>query len=99
MHCRIVDIKNKEVINIKDGCRLGCINDLEIDMCCAKIISIIIYGKPKCFGILGRQEDIVIRWEDIEIIGEDAVLVCFSCRCSKKKSYNPFKKFFCKKFN
>ena len=54
MNCRIVDIKNKEVINIKDGSRLGCINELEIDMCCAKIVAIVIFGRPKCFGIFGR---------------------------------------------
>ena len=61
MNCRIVDIKNKEVINIKDGSRLGCINDLEIDMRCAKIVAIVIFGRPKCFGLFGREEDIIIR--------------------------------------
>lgn len=94
MNCRIVDIKNKEVINIKDGSRLGCINDLEIDMNCAKIVAIVIFGRPKCFGIFGREEDIVIRWDEIEIIGDDAILVSFNCRARQKRRAGFFRKMF-----
>ena len=94
MHCRIVDIKNKEVINIKDGSRLGCINELEIDMNCAKIVAIVIFGRPKCFGIFGREEDIIIRWDQIEIIGDDAILVSFKCRARQKRRTGFFRKMF-----
>ena len=55
MNCRIVELKNKEVVNIKNGCRIGCVNDVEVDIKCAKIIAIIIYGKLKCFGLLGHD--------------------------------------------
>lgn len=73
--CRIVDLRHKEVINSKNGCRLGCVDDVEVDTCNARLIAIIVYGRPKCFGLLGREEDIVIRWENIELIGEDTILV------------------------
>ncbi|MCI8497596.1 MAG: YlmC/YmxH family sporulation protein [Clostridiales bacterium] len=87
MNCRITDMRNKDVICIKDGTRLGCICDLEIDVTCAKLVAIIIYGRPRLFGLLGREEDIIIRWNDIAIIGEDAVLVNFvePARCKRKK--------------
>lgn len=69
------DIRCKEVINIKSGCRLGCPDDIEFDSCTAKISRMIIFGRPKLFGLLGRCEDICIKWCDIEVIGEDTILV------------------------
>ncbi len=43
----------------------------------AKLVSIIIYGRLKWFGLLGRCDDICIKWEDIQVIGEDTILVCY----------------------
>ena len=85
MNCRIIDVRHKEVINVKDGVRLGCVNDLLIDMKCARIVAIIIYGRPKCFGLFGREDDIIIKWEDIEIIGVDTILVKYNFQCKKKR--------------
>ncbi len=85
MHCRIVDLKNKEVINIKDGMKIGCVNDVEVDMKSAKLLAIVVYGKLKCCGLFGREDDIIIRWEDIEVIGEDTILVCHNIKCKPKK--------------
>lgn len=85
MNCRIIDVRHKEVINVKDGVRLGCVNDLLIDMKCARIVAIIIYGRPKCFGLFGREDDIIIKWEDIEIIGDDTILVKYNFQCKKKR--------------
>ncbi len=75
MRCRIVEMRNKEVINVKTGVRLGCVSDVEIDTKDAKLTAIIIYGKLRWCGLLGREDDLIIRWEDIEIIGEDTILV------------------------
>lgn len=85
MICRIVDMKNKEVISVKDGCRIGCVNDVEVDMACAKIVAIVVYGRLKCFGIFGREDDIVIKWENIEVIGEDTILVNCNPYARRKK--------------
>lgn len=83
MNCSITELRNKEVINTKTGCRLGCVNDVEIDTCSGCIVSIIIWGKGKCFGLISRDDDIKINWKDIEVIGDDTILVCcdaaFSC--------------------
>lgn len=96
MSCRIVEMRHKEVIDIKTGTKLGCVNDVEVDMKCAKLIAIIIYGRPKCLGLLGRENDIVIKWDEIEVIGEDTMLVCHSVcsRTKKRRSNNIFRYFF-----
>lgn len=81
MNCRITDLRNKDVINIHDGSRLGYVCDVEVDTCTARLKAIIIYGRAKMFGLLGHEDDCVICWEDIEVIGEDSILV----NCSHKK--------------
>lgn len=75
MYCRTVELKHKEVINSKNGVKLGCVDDIEIDTMAARLVAIVIYGRPKCFGLFGREDDIIIRWEDIDLIGEDTILV------------------------
>lgn len=94
MNCSITELRNKEVINAKNGCRLGCVSDVEIDTCSGCIVSIIIWGKGKCFGLLPREEDIKICWKDIEVIGDDTILVCcdenFSCCCNNSRKHSFF---------
>ncbi len=75
MMCRITDLRYKEVINVRDGCCLGCVSDIEVDTVTAKVCSLIIYGRAKLFGLFWREPDILIRWCDIEVIGEDTILV------------------------
>lgn len=75
MICRFSDLREKEVISIQNGSCLGCVSDVEIDTCCAKVTAIVIYGKSRLFGLLGREEDTVICWDDIQCIGEDTVLI------------------------
>ena len=88
MQVRVVDLRYRDVINIKDGCRLGCVNDIEIDTCTARVLCIVIYGRLKLFGLLGREDDIIIPWENIDIIGDDTILVNFCQKQhSKKKSF------------
>lgn len=75
MICRFEDMRCKEIINIKTGCKLGYPDDIEFDTCTAKICKLIVFGKAKFFGLLGREEDFVIPWCDIEVIGQDTILV------------------------
>ena len=69
------DLKQKDVINIRDGTKLGQVGDVEIDTKQCRVISIIILGRLRLFGLLGRTEDIVIRWENVNVIGNDTILV------------------------
>lgn len=94
MFCRITDMHDKEVINICDGMRLGCVDDVEVDTCTAQLTAIVIYGRPKFLGLLGHEEDIVICWKEIEVIGEQTILVnhpiplCSSNVCNSRKRKN-----------
>ena len=92
MCCRIVEMRDKQVICIKDGTIIGCVCDVEIDTSCGKLVSIVIYGRPKIFGFFGRCEDIVIPWNCIEIIGEDTILVNFEPpeMCKRHRKLLPF---------
>ncbi|BED92344.1 MAG: YlmC/YmxH family sporulation protein [Candidatus Paraimprobicoccus trichonymphae] len=94
MLCRIVDMKNKEVINIKDGSRIGCVNDVELDILYAKLVAIVIQGKLKFFGLFGRGDDIIIDWKDIRVIGDDTILVNYNPIFKKRKKTNFFKNIF-----
>ncbi len=91
MICRITDMHNKEVINICDGMRLGRVDDVEVDTCTAQLISIVIYGRSKLLGVFGREDDVVICWKEIEVIGEHTILVnhpmslCGPDACKKRR--------------
>ena len=80
MTCRIAELRRKEVISVKDGTRIGAVCDAEMDIETARLTSIVGYGRPKLFGLLGREEDIVIRWPDIQVVGEDTILVNYQER-------------------
>ncbi len=75
MTCRIDELKNKQVVCVKDGSVLGYISDIDLNTETGSLVAIIIYGKPRLLGVLGREEDIVIPWSEIEVIGDETVLV------------------------
>ena len=75
MMCSLMDLRCKEAVNIQNGACLGCVSDVEFDTCTALICSLIIYGRPRFFGLLGREPDLIIPWGQIKCIGEDTVLV------------------------
>lgn len=77
MICGLSELRDKEVVNINNGSCMGCVCDLQIDTCCAKVTAIVIFGRSRLFGLLGREEDTVICWEEIQCIGEDTILVKF----------------------
>ena len=75
MTCRMDALRDKEVINVKDGGRIGFISDVEVDTKEARLTAVVVYGRLRLFGLLGREADFVIPWGDIVLIGEDTVLV------------------------
>ncbi len=73
---RFSELKSKEVINIRDGCKYGAVNDLEIDIVTGRIISIVVPVSTKLFSIFGgTEEEYIIKWRNIVCIGDDAILV------------------------
>lgn len=95
MNCRLVELRNKEVISCDNGSRIGCVDDLEVDTTNAQVKALIIYGRLKLLGILGRKDDCIIPWENIALIGEDTILVNFSLQNARKhRKKGGFFKFF-----
>lgn len=91
--CRVTELRHKEVINSTNGCRIGFVDDVEVNTATAKVISLVIYGRPRFWGLWGRGEDIVIKWENIQLIGEDTILVShcpFSYQKHKKSKASLF---------
>ena len=75
MRVRMSELKCREVINICDGCRIGFVSDLELDCTGGNVVALIVPGKLRCFGLLGREDDFVIPWCCIRRIGDDIILV------------------------
>jgi len=72
---RISEFQIKDVVNVADGKKLGNIGDIEINVQTGKIDAIIISGSGKILGFFGKDDDIIIPWENILKIGEDVILV------------------------
>ena len=60
MQDRGLDFKHKEVINIKDGKRLGYVQDVCADLETGMITSIIVPGGNKIMNIFSSSNDVVI---------------------------------------
>lgn len=71
---RLSELRQRDVINIVDGRRLGFIDDVEVDDD-GQITALILPGAPRLFGLLGRDRDLVVPWERVLRIGEDVILV------------------------
>ena len=71
----MAELRDKEIINISDGCRFGYVGDVELDLETGKVKALVVPGRLRFFGLLGREDDVVICWDQIQCIGEDTVLV------------------------
>lgn len=72
---RISELKQKEIINVKDCKRLGFAGDVDFDMKTGCLLALIVPG-PGCFcGFLGREKEYIIPYQDICQVGEDIILV------------------------
>ena len=72
---RFSEFQEKEVINVCSGKRLGCIADVEINICTGEIEAIVIPGPGKICGFFGTDCEYVIPFSCIKKIGPDIVLV------------------------
>ncbi|HOM02863.1 MAG TPA: YlmC/YmxH family sporulation protein [Acetivibrio sp.] len=81
---RTSDFREKEVINIKDGRRLGFVGDVEINLQSGKVEAIVIPSGRSLLGLIGKDNECVIPWEKIKKIGEDIILVEMDDRFIRK---------------
>lgn len=75
MKCTLSEIRNKEIINIKNGARLGYVDDIEFETETASVKSFIVYGRTHFFGLLGKEDDLIITCDEIEVVGVDTILI------------------------
>jgi len=69
------DLREREIINIVDGRRLGFVADIEINLEKGKIEALIVPGQWRFLVLFGKESDYIITWDQIRKIGEDVILV------------------------
>ena len=74
MECRVSELRYKEIINVSDGSRYGWVGDVEVDLESGQVRALVVPGRLRLFGLLGREEDRVFPWEAVRRFGADTIL-------------------------
>ncbi len=69
------ELRVKEVVNLRDGRRLGTISDLELDLASGRVTALVVPASGRWLGFFGRDHDYVIPWPQIRKFGQDVILV------------------------
>ena len=73
---KVSELRQKEIINVRTGKRLGNIMDLDIDTRSGRIVSVTMPQTGSRFSLLSKPDnDVSISWEQIKKIGDDVILV------------------------
>ena len=75
MECRVSELRYKEIINVSDGSRYGWVGDVEVDLDSGQVPALVVPGRLRLFGLLGREEDRVFPWDAVRRFGADTILV------------------------
>ncbi len=75
MQTRIAELRYKEIVSVLDGSRLGFVGDLEVDVDSGQVRALVVPGRLRFFGLLGREEDCYIPWGSVRRFGEDIILI------------------------
>jgi YlmC/YmxH family sporulation protein len=75
METRMEELQEKEIISLTDGSRFGYVGDIEIDLDNGQIKTLIVPGRRRLFGLLGREADRYIPWHTVRQFGSDIILV------------------------
>ena len=75
MEFRIGELCRKEVIDVMDGSRYGYVGDAEIDLETGQVRALVVPGRLRLLGLLGREKDHIFPWAAIKRLGEDIILV------------------------
>ena len=75
MECRVSELRYKEIINVSDGSRYGWVGDVEVDLDSGQVRALVVPGRLRLFGLLGREEDRGFPWEAVRRFGADTILV------------------------
>ena len=75
MECTVSELRDKEVIDISGGCRFGYVGDVALDLETGQVTALVVPGRLRLFGLLGREKDHVFPWSSVRRFGEDIILV------------------------
>ncbi|MBE6715316.1 MAG: YlmC/YmxH family sporulation protein [Ruminococcaceae bacterium] len=89
MNCRIEELCNKDVINISSGNRIGYVADVEVDTCSGQICNLLI-AKTDRGSIFKKPDYIRISWNDIEVLGNETILIRYCNECNDSSSHRRF---------
>lgn len=62
-----LDFKHKEVINVRDGKRMGFVQDVCADLDTGMITSIVVPGSNRLLSMFSSNNDIVIRMAEYKM--------------------------------
>ncbi|MBQ9072764.1 MAG: YlmC/YmxH family sporulation protein [Bacilli bacterium] len=71
---RLSDLQNKTVVNLIDGKNIGNIIDLNINDK-GEATGLVVEKHKFLISYFSSKKEMVIKWEQIEKIGEDVILV------------------------
>ena len=72
--CSTAQLRDREIINLCDGARLGYAEDFEFDLTNGCITALLLADDRGVFRF-SKCEEFRIPWDKIECIGEDTILV------------------------
>ena len=72
---RLSELQNKNLVNVSNGKNIGNIIDVNIDYQSGNIKSFIIESKGSILTFLNKDNDMEVKWNDIQKLGEDVILV------------------------
>jgi YlmC/YmxH family sporulation protein len=70
----IQSLQQKEVINIYDASRLGCVSDIVVS-CNGCIDQLVVVSNSGFWNFFSKSQGYNIAWSDVVKIGDDIVLV------------------------
>ncbi|MBQ8603792.1 MAG: YlmC/YmxH family sporulation protein [Oscillospiraceae bacterium] len=65
----------KDIISISTGRNIGRADDIEFNERTAVVENLVVFGRPKFFGLFGRGKDVRIPWTDVITVGADVILI------------------------
>ena len=71
----VYELCERDVVNVTTGQNLGKVDDISFEPETASITGVILYGRLKLFGLLGREPDRRFPWRAVRRFGADMILV------------------------
>ena len=75
MENRLAQLRYKEVVSVSDGSRFGFVGDMEVDLDTGRVTALVVPGRLRLLGLLGREEDRDVPWDAVRRFGQDIILV------------------------